>query len=185
MSDHILATIEELQGKIKPMEDKVIKTKQLINLLCEQADISPIYPEAELSSDVGPFLSGTSDEYFNKPLNTCLKSVLVKRKTSGRGPATVEEIYDAMIRGNYQKFPSNKEEALTGLRISLGKSSHTFVRLPNGSYGLGEWYDIKRPKAAKPGEKPIDSDQVSPEPASEPEAAEEGIFSEEVKEQID
>ena len=36
---------------------------------------------------------------------------------------------------------------MDSLRISLGKSSHTFHKLPNGQYGLLEWYpNVKPPK---------------------------------------
>ncbi len=146
MSEHYRASIEALRTELQPLEEKVLRTKQLINLLCERAGVPPLYPEAERAEVASPALM-RGDEYFNKPLNTSVRKWLTRRHAAKLGPATAEEIYHGLLAGGYDNFPANKEDALTGLRISLGKSSHTFVRLPNGSYGLAEWYDIKRSKS--------------------------------------
>ncbi|MGD0769824.1 MAG: hypothetical protein ABSB42_16695 [Tepidisphaeraceae bacterium] len=167
MSDHITATIEELQAEIRPMEEKIVKTKQLINMLCERAGTALLYPEAELTVQDSSTKISRGDEFFNKPLNTCLKSVLTRLKAIGRTPATAEQIYDLLLLGGYDKFPPKKDDAMNGLRISLGKSTHTFVKLPNGAYGLCEWYDMKKPKA-KAEEK--SEDQPVEESTAEPEA---------------
>ena len=143
MSEHIRATIEELQDDVRKLQAKLIDTMKLTNMLCERIGLPEIYDVAELEPKASRSAVAV-DEFFNKPLNTSVKTLLTRRKAAGRGPATAEDIYDGLIAGGYDKFPDNKDEALTGLRISLGKSSHTFVRLPNGSYGLGEWYDIKQ-----------------------------------------
>lgn len=145
MDNHFLATIEALQASLRPLEEEIIGKKRLINGLCKEAKIDPIYPDAELS--VTPTRAARrGDEYFNKPLNTAIKSVLAHRKAAGHGPATAEQILDDLLAGGCDRFSSDRVEALNGLRISLGKSSHTFVKLPNGSYALAEWYDLKKPK---------------------------------------
>ncbi len=96
----------------------------------------------------------TGDEYYNKPLNSAVKMYLQRRKAAGRGPATAEEIFDALVEGGYDSFQGSRADALPGLRISLGKSTHTFVKLRNGSYGLCDWYgEVKQraPRAAANG----------------------------------
>lgn len=153
MSEHYLVTIEALKAELKPLENRVLEAKRLINQLCQFAGIPPMYSAAELrvETDVGH----RSDAYYNKPLNTAIKDFLARRKSVGMaGPATAEEIREGLIAGGYDSFPKDRDEATTGLRISLGKSSHTFVKLPNGSYGLAEWYGEvpKRAPKAKPDE---------------------------------
>jgi len=143
MEDHYQATIEALRAEVSTLEERATRTKQLVNLLCEKAAIPAAYPDANSPRDSGGAVM-RGDEFFNRPLNTSVKSLLARRKSAGLGPATAEDIHAGLIKGGCDKFPPDKEDALTGLRISLGKSSHTFVRLPNGTYGLCEWYDIKK-----------------------------------------
>ncbi len=69
---------------------------------------------------------------------------------------------------------------MNNLRISLGKSSHTFVKLPNGIFGLGEWYDIKKPKQAVANgktEEPKPAEPIAPDSPMEEEGPEEEINS--------
>ncbi len=145
MSDHIDRTIADLQGKLKEQEDAVTKTKQLINLLCEQVGRPSIYKDAEMkSSSVGQ--SFAQDEFYGQPLAGAVKKILQRRKEAGNGPATPREIYDTLVSGGYAFETDHEQNRLTGLRISLRKASTTFHRLPDGkTYGLLEWY----PKAKK------------------------------------
>lgn len=62
-----------------------------------------------------------------------------------KGAATLDAIYDALQRGGFT-FSSIKNDPKGGLRIALGKDSQVH-RLPNGTYGLLEWYPaVKREK---------------------------------------
>jgi hypothetical protein len=71
--------------------------------------------------------------------------ILKMREASGLGPASVREIYEALSLGGYQFGTDKKESAIRGLRISLGKSTKAFHKLPNGSFGLMEWYPEIKP----------------------------------------
>lgn len=140
MSAHIKQTIIDLQAKLKAQEDEVIKTKQLINLLCEHTGLPPIYADSALA----PASSGVSiraDEFYGQPLATAIRSILEKRKLADRGPATPREIYDALVEGGYKFDTDSEPNRLIGVRVSLRKSSAIFHRLPDGKrYGLLEWY---------------------------------------------
>lgn len=66
------------------------------------------------------------------------------RKNSGA--AKLDEIFAALKEGGYH-FGDSDGDAKAGLKIALGKDGKVRA-LPNGAYGLWEWYpDAKRPKA--------------------------------------
>ena len=74
------------------------------------------------------------------------------RKAMNMGPASVAEIYEALKSGGYQFDATNEDYAKRGVRHSLSKNTQTFHKLPNGDFGLIEWYPaIKKTKPAKNG----------------------------------
>ena len=164
--DHFEQSITALKETLRDQEDKVLETKNLINALSEAAGRGVVYHDTKLKADTA-IETIRSDTFYGKPLNSSIRRVLEMREAANLGPATVRDIYDTLCSGGYV-FPRAKTEknAMDSLRISLGKSSHTFHKLPNGSYGLLSWYpSVKEPKAAKRG--PADNnEQNSAEDAS-------------------
>lgn len=151
MSDHIDKTIAELQLTLARQEQEVIKTKQLINLLCGHAGRQPIYASADLESDSNT-VAIASDEFYGQPLATAMRKILEKRKASGNGPATPRELYTSLLEGGYAFDTDVEENRLIGIRVSLRKSTKIFHRLPDGKrYGLLEWY----PKAKRQSDKTL------------------------------
>lgn len=146
MSDHLKRAIADLQDEIRRKEDELIGIKQTVNLLCQRAGLPQLFANSELqvSADLSTI---QPDTFYGQPLNTSIRRILEMRKTANRGPASVPEIYDALDKGGFQ-FGSNKRDSnIRGLRITLGKSTRDFHKLPNGSYGLVEWYpEIKSGK---------------------------------------
>lgn len=56
-----------------------------------------------------------------------------------------------MASGSYAFETTGSENHRNSIRISLGKNSATFVRLPNSDlFGLNEWYVAKVKKSARP-----------------------------------
>ncbi|MBI1830369.1 MAG: hypothetical protein HYR84_02825 [Planctomycetes bacterium] len=98
------------------------------------------------------------DEYFGQPLQTVVREVLVSRKSSNLGPASVAEIYSAMLGGGYQFESRDEENAKRGLRISLTKNSATFTKLPGGKYGLREWYPAIKDSKPRANQKETGTD---------------------------
>ena len=69
------------------------------------------------------------------------------RQATNQGPATVREIYETLTQGGYQFDAKDETNAMRGLRISLGKNTQKFHKLPNGVFGLVAWYpNLKVPQ---------------------------------------
>lgn len=147
MSDHIEATIAEFQKKLHEQEREVIKTKQMINQLCEFAGKPPIYNDTDMEPSAAQGLI-RSDQFYGQPLATAVRKALEMRKAIG--PATVKDIYELLKQGGYAFETSNDANAMRNLRISLSKNVALFHKLPNGRFGLTAWYpNIKKGKSAK------------------------------------
>lgn len=140
MSDHIQQTIADLQAKLSEQESAVVKTKRLINQLCDMAGMPPMYQDTEIHESGAVSLSIQGDQFYGQPLSTCIRQILEMRKSLKQGPATVNEIYAALTQGNYQFETKSEDNAKRGLRISLTKNTAIFHKLPNGKFGLLEWY---------------------------------------------
>lgn len=148
MSDHVQKTIADLEAKLKAQLSEVQDTKRFINQLCGLAGIAPRYAiEVEPSS--GASLSIRSDQFYGQPQATCVKDILQMRKTLDKGPATINEIYSALIEGGFAFETRNEENAKRGLRISISKNTALFHKLPNGKIGLKDWYPNAKPGRLK------------------------------------
>jgi hypothetical protein len=143
MDSELQGAINVLQRKVAEQEKALTHTKSLINQLCIEGGEQPIYSDIQGSSESSG-RSVRSDQYYGQPLATAVRSFLEGREHIG--PATVDEIYDALIKGGFQFEGKGKDNQKRGLRISLTKNSVTFHKVPNGSYGLLTWY----PNANKP-----------------------------------
>ncbi len=144
MTDHFEQTIAEMQKKLKEQETEVIKTKDMINRLCEYAGKPIIYADNELETSTA-IHSIQSDQFYGQPLAKSVRQILEMRKISDTGPATVKEIYEALMQGSYHFDTKNEQNAMRGLRISLTKNALVFHKLPNGRFGLVSWYpNIKK-----------------------------------------
>ncbi len=139
--------ITGLVAVIEAAEEKLAEQKRVVNGLCLSAGRPILY--ADIERKTGDLIFIRTDEFYGQPLATAMRSVLEKKRAGGNGPATVREIYDALVSGGF-KFEAKDENALRGLRQSLTKNSAVFHKLPNGSYGLLEWYPNAKP--ARPGD---------------------------------
>jgi hypothetical protein len=147
-TDHVSKTIEMVQGQIAELDQQLLVKKQMVNGLCEIAGRPPIYGDAEMASRTTSTTT-RPDEYYGKALATVVRTVLEKRKSANLGAATANEIYDEMVAGGFHFQAKNDDNAKRGLYSSLGKNTSTFHRLPNGTWGLIEWYPDRRSAKAK------------------------------------
>ncbi len=161
MSDAIPKAISELQDQVRALEEEASQVKVTINLLCKRAGLDPIY--ADTGGSDADVSSIRADTFYGQALNTAVREYLSMRRNASLGPATVREIYDALMTGGYQFNAKNDDNAMRSLRIALSKSTHTFHRLPNGSYGLLSWYPAA--KAEKPTKSSDVNDTGNPEDA--------------------
>lgn len=123
----------------------------------------PMYQDTELHEGGSVSLSIQGDQFYGQPLATCIRQILEMRKALKQGPATVNEIFGALVQGNYQFETKNEDNAKRGLRISLTKNTSIFHKLPNGKFGLLDWYP--NAKTAKPprGDTEEEETEVTPE----------------------
>lgn len=150
MSEQVIATIELIQSQIQKQEQEIAEKKRVINSLCPLAGIPAIYADV----DSGAAVNGTirPDEFYGRPLAEAVRAVLDRRKQSNQGAATVQEIYEAMKAGGFHFQAKNDDYAKRGLYQSLMKNTATFHKLPNGRYGLRNWYpNVKSCKPSTTG----------------------------------
>ena len=158
MADHFDLTIEAMLADIKVQEEKLVEDKKLVNRLAVRAGRQPLFTDLELAVSGAASAPVKKAEFFSKPLTSAIKAYLSRRN---QHPATADEIYVALLAGGYDQFATKKEDAINGLRISMGKNAAVFARIPDGDnflYGLNEWYGItKRAKGASNGSKDEDA----------------------------
>ena len=160
MAEQIKGAIEVLLTELKEQEQQVVETKKLINSLCKRSGLPPMYADSDLNVSSGVPLSIRSDQFYGQPLAGSIREILQMRRALNRGPATVNEIYEALHEGGFKFETKNVENSKRGLRISLMKNTAVFHKLPNGQFGLLEWYpNVKKPKeAASSAEADAESD---------------------------
>lgn len=152
--------ITQLVQELAEQMTEVRETKRMINRLCKKAGLDERYPDA---NDEGPVLGATrirSDLFYGKTLAAAAKEYLNMRKARHQGAATINEIYGVLQEGGYKFEAKNDNNAKRSMRITLTKSDD-FHKLPNGTYGLSEWYPARMTSAEKkssPGDEQNDSD---------------------------
>lgn len=170
MTSHLDQTIADLQAEIRATEEELNAVKQTVNMLCLRAGRDELYVISEAGRD-DQLDQIKSDTFYGQPLNSSVRKILEMRKAAGKGPAKVREIYDALCKGGYEFDAKNAENAMRGLRISLGKSSRDFHKLPNGEYGMTDWYPSV--KVAKSSAKSADDNGSTEETNTENERRDE------------
>lgn len=161
--------VADLQVEVRNKEEEIAGLKRMVNQICGQQGMAPIYANTEVQADQG-LASIQPDTFYGQALNTSLRRILEMRKAANLGPATVREFYEALVDGGYQFNTADSANASRGLRISLGKSTHTFHKLPNGSFGLLEWYpEIKERRNQPANGDAVDGDGTPPDNGAEAE----------------
>jgi hypothetical protein len=160
MIDHYDAIIRDAEEKLAAQESAVTDTKKFINQVLEFAGRPLRYDSTDFaSSGVGVqgkrSLEITRNHFYGKQLATCVRDYLERRMASGVvREATLDEIIGALEQGNYdlKKHGNNRETQRRGVAITLAKNTKAFHKLPNGDFGLEEWYNRNAlRKDRKPG----------------------------------
>lgn len=151
MSGHIEQTITTLQAKLREQEQEVAESKRMINSLRKLIGQPPLFADDDLRSKVGTSPI-RADQFYGKGLSTAIREYLDMRRTGDQGPATVAEIYDALMEGGFAFDTKNEDNAKRALRISLTKNTAIFHKLPDGKrYGLLAWYpEAKAARSRRP-----------------------------------
>jgi hypothetical protein len=148
MSNPLSAAVDELERKLQKQLQEAAGTKKLINGLLATMGEPPRYADAENEAQSGAPVK--SDAYYGKPLATAVTMVL---KRFGEA-STAEDIIKGLEKGGFDFRPLKWNENVRhrNLAISMAKNTQTFHKLPNGTFGLREWYDdeiLKKTERAK------------------------------------
>lgn len=161
MADDI---ITKALNRIDELNAELRRTKSFVN----QADIfegrPPRFPDldADDSDHVGAGAVSARQagkkwqpgELFGKPFSGAVRMILEARYQSAGAPspASVDDIHDALTAGSFKFDTVGADAQKNGIRISLGKNSQTFVRLPNSDlFGLVDWYGTGGKRAGRRG----------------------------------
>ena len=154
MTEHLLQTIDMLVADVTTKQKEIAELQRTINYLCGKAGIAAKYEQIDTpgASPNSVSITIAPDQYHGKPLNRAVTDYMNQRAKANPNAktASAEEIYDVLIRGGYTFEQRSKDEQMHSLKTSLGKSTHTFRKLPNGTYGLVEWYGDIEPKQRRP-----------------------------------
>lgn len=146
MSNAIQTAIDELMAQISAKEAELAPLKIAVNTLCKQLGQSEAY------SNVGgvPGQSGSpvtlswkTDQFHRRPLAGSVVEILETRKQRGLdGPASIDDIYEALKAGGYQfeGTSGSEENTKRAIKIALTKNTAQFSKVKEDVFGLKKWY---------------------------------------------
>jgi hypothetical protein len=161
--------IEFLVAQIDELERKANAFRASVNVLRQSDGLPPMFPDLGGGGSGGvraPHEASRGvtqikpDTFYKKPQQTAVRELLAMRKLSGDGPAKPNEILEALKAGGYQVEAKSDDIALVGLRAMLRKRPEVFHKLPNGTWGLRDWYQNAKPYA-KPHKEGADKSPVA------------------------
>lgn len=134
------AMIEEIQNK----ESELLNMKRAANTMFRSKGEEPPFPDAEEATVSGP-MRMRADLFYGKPFATAARAYLTMRKQA----VPPDEIVKALEQGGFA-FEWRHDDRVRMAGLSMAKNTAQFHKLPNGMYGLPEWYPdaIDKKKAA-------------------------------------
>lgn len=146
--------VQKALDKIETLSAEIVRWKQFVNQSDELEDRAPRFPEvAGMSPLAGAAIAAVAGprgkqwkpgDFFNDSFSNASRRVLSARKEANGGqpaPGSVDDIHEALVAGSFAFDTSGAEQQKNSIRISLGKNSAVFVKLPGTElFGLREWY---------------------------------------------
>ena len=159
--------------EIDELERKANAYKASVNVLCERDGLPPMFPDdgsggggrrpngqdqQAPASGVRPAAIGP-DTFHGKRQQTAVRELFAIRRAADplHGPAKPDEILAGLKAGGYVVQARSDDIALVGLRAMLRKRNTLFYKLPNGTWGLKEWYPNAKPQPKETADKPAAS----------------------------
>jgi hypothetical protein len=132
--------LESMIEEIRLKEAELRNLKRAANTFYRSKELPPPFPDAdgdEAATVSGP-LRVRADEFYGKGFATAARLYLEKRKQAVPG----EEIFRALESGGFDFAAVGWQEGgrLRSVAMSLAKNTAIFHRLPNGMFGLKDWY---------------------------------------------
>ena len=136
----VVNALQTMDRTINEMLGKVSQMKKAANLMAASAGLSKPYDDVQADVGSGAFRV-RSDQFATEKAPASAARAYLALRGKERGATTVDDIYDALIRGAYDFGKMKESEAKSGLRIALAKDNKVH-RVANGTWGLSEWYGI-------------------------------------------
>lgn len=147
MSKTVDEVIAELCAEISAAEADINTKKSTVNVLCGAVGRPPKFAINEPEKPKDLPTSFPPDAFYGEPLASSARKVLEASKQAGRGALSLDALYEALKSGGFAFDAKSDATARRSLAISLSKNTAAFVRLPNGDYGLKQWYKrVVRPR---------------------------------------
>ena len=166
MSERLKAAIEEIEAQIKSKEAEINPLKITINQLCQLLGEPARYQIDGTGATTGQpkrnILNWRADQFFNRPLATCVTEYLEAREAAGlERSASIDDVYEALSKGGYKFEGSsgNEENTKRAIKISLTKNTAQFAKIADNLFGLKKWYGGVRTPRKTNGKSDSDSDQ--------------------------
>lgn len=166
MTDHIDKVLAEATARLKEQQAEVVNTKKFINQLLGFAKRPPMFTDIEQPAAVASTFTLLGDEFVGQSQRTACRLILERRRAAGLGPATLDEMYEALKLGGYRSNAKSEDIARQVLYNLVTRNTDTFFKIPNGRFGLTKWYPEAKKQQSQP--KTAQADSKGPET---PEAA--------------
>ena len=153
--------LDAMIENIRIKDAEVTNLKRAANTFFRAAGEEPPYPEADADNpDVTGPMRLRPDEFYGKGFATAARAFLVRRKQA----VEAEEVVRGLELGGFDFEGQGWKEAdrLRIVSMSMAKNTAQFHRLPNGLFGLREWYpDVIERKKGKKAESEKENETVS------------------------
>ncbi len=131
---------------VEKVQVQLAEKKKIANTMASLYGVEAPFTDVDVPAASGAVIR--ADLFANYTAPSEAARAFLKLRDGEKGSATLDAIFEALESGGFV-FGSTKNEAKGGLRIALGKDSLA-RKLPNGTYGLWEWYpNAKRDREKK------------------------------------
>lgn len=143
MANPLSAAVDALEDQLREQLEEVASTKKLINSLLKKMNEPTRYQDVTVGSSGGM----RADEYYGKTVTGAAQMFLERVHRA----MSAEEITKGLEQGGFDFKPLGWTEhaRIRNIAISLAKNPKSFHKLPNGTWGLTEWYPGVFPAKAK------------------------------------
>lgn len=139
---------DSYDNAIHELKQEITSRMRTVNDLLKLQGKPPLYPDPDAINSANS-TTIRRDQFYGHSLSAAVREFLNIRKSIG--PATLDEIYAALTAGSF-RFDADESNAKPALKQSLTKNTAIFHRLPNGSYGLAEWYPNRKTVDEEPSQ---------------------------------